>query len=91
MIRVDPSTFKKGQQISAGNFIISISIFNMDECVIKSKRTGDFVKIKEAKKSLRLRIIIKLFDVFIMSKEEFIFRFVNPRIIGEMANILRTK
>lgn len=45
--------FKKGQEISIGNFIVRISVFSIREVAIFSKSTGEFCEFKHAGKKLK--------------------------------------
>lgn len=68
---VEKQDFKKGQQINAGNFIISIGTFDKREVAIISKSSGNFAKIKNAgKKLLKVK---RTFKAWLNSKDTFTF------------------
>ena len=68
--------FQKGQQINAGNFIVSIGTFDTQDVAIISKKSGDFVKLKQAKVSKKLRKIKRLHKLWLNNHDTFNFQFM---------------
>jgi len=78
---------KKGQQINAGNFIISIGAFDIREVAIISKSSGDFVKI--ANTGVKLKKVKRKFRTWLNSDTTFTFSFMTEERIIELIELLK--
>jgi len=81
--------FTKGQQINAGNFIVSIGTFNTSDVAIISKHSGDFVLIKQTKISPKLKRVKRLLKSWLNSNNTFTFQFMNDDLTTQLLNILK--
>lgn len=82
----------KGNQISAGNFIVSIGTFNStDVAIYNKKQTRGFSKIASCKRSKKLTSIKKQFKVFLNNDTTFNFQFMQPDDARKIIAILRKK
>ena len=81
----------KGNQISAGNFIISIGAFNTGDIAIISKSTGDFTRLTQAKRSKKLRKIKRTFKSFINNDTTFNFQFMTDDLTTQLIMMLKSK
>jgi len=82
---------KKGNQINAGNFIISIGTFNAGHVAIISKSSGEFVLLKQAKISKKLRKIKRNFKSYINNDTTFNFEFMTEDLTIQLITILKSK
>jgi len=83
------TTFKPNQQISAGNFIISIGRDGVRDVAIFSKSTGDFVKLTSKKRSKKLRAVHRKFNKFVSSFDTFCFSWFTDDMVVDLINILK--
>jgi len=81
--------FTKGQQINAGNFIVSIGTFDTSDVAIISKHSGDFVLIKQTKISPKLKRVKRLLKSWLNSNNTFTFQFMNDDLTTQLLNILK--
>ena len=81
----------KGQQISAGNFIVSIGSFTTTEVAIFSKSSGKFVELKMTKRSKKLKKIKRKFKTWLNSESTFTFSHFTPEKVGELVTELKSK
>jgi len=79
--------FEKGQEITVGNFIVSIGSFNEKEVAIFSKSTGKFCEFKHAGK--KLKKVKKIFKTWLNSNEIFTFSFMTKDITEELIKALK--
>ena len=84
---------RDNNQISAGNFIISISEKDSREVAIYSKSSGRFVSQNKQtlKRSWRLRKVKRELGVFLNAKDAFTFSYMPPHMIEHLENILKSK
>ena len=78
---------KTGEQIKAGNFIVSIGAFDKREVAIISKSSGDFAKIKNAGK--KLKQVKRKFKTWLNSDETFTFSFMTEDLINDLITLLK--
>lgn len=88
--------FKKGQQISVGNFIVSIGAFDTSDVAIISKSTGDFVRMKQVRKtSIRLKRVKRILKHWISDRSKdngvFCMRFMTPDLTVKLIEVLKGK
>jgi len=79
---------KLGQQINAGNFIVSVGAFKIEEVAICSKSSGKFVKLKQVNRSKKLRTIKRKFKTWINNDESFCFSNIQKDNVKDIINIL---
>ena len=80
-----------GQQISAGNHIISVGVFLITDIAIKSKHTGNFIKFKDIpKKNSPLNKIKLRFKNHLCSNEDLVFAHLQSDGVEEIINILKS-
>jgi hypothetical protein len=83
------NNFKKGQQISVGNFIVSIGSFDISDVAIISKSSGNFVLLKQTKISPKLKRVKRLFKSWLNSDSTFTFQFMDQDQVVQIINILK--
>ena len=81
--------FTRGQNISAGNFIINIGSFDTTDVAIISKSTGAFTKIKQAKVSKKLRKVKRVFKSFINNPDTFVMQHLDSDQVRTLLQILK--
>ena len=80
-----------GQQINAGNHIISVGSFDTTEIAIFSKHTGKFIKFKDIpKKNSPLNKIKLRFKHFLCSETDLVFSHLQSDGVKEIIKILKT-
>ena len=80
----------KGQQITAGNHIISVGTFDAHDIAIISKSTGKFVKFKDIpKKGSPLNKIKLKFKNFLASDKDLVFQRLWSDDVQQIINILK--
>lgn len=80
----------KGQQIKAGNHIISVGSFDTHDIAIISKSTGSFVKFKDIpKKGSPLNKIKLRFKNFLCSDNDLVFQRLWSSDVQQIINILK--
>lgn len=75
--------------INAGNFKVSIGTYDTRDVAIFSKHSGEFVKLKQAKVSKKLRKIKRQFKGTLNSDTTFTFSFMQPEAVKELIQILK--
>ena len=83
--------FTKGQQINAGNFIVSIGTFDTGDVAIFSKSSGNFVNQKQTKVSKKLKRVKRVLKTWLSCDQTFNFRFMTDDTTIQLINILRKK
>tara|TARA_R110000787_G_scaffold278198_1_gene387834 strand:- start:31 stop:309 length:279 start_codon:yes stop_codon:yes gene_type:complete len=79
--------FELGQEISVGNFIVSIGAFNKRDVAIFSKSTGKFCEFKHA--GNKLKKVKRVFKTWLNSNETFTFSFMTKNITEELIKNLK--
>lgn len=82
-------TLQKGKQITAGNYIVSIGSRDTTDIAIVSKKTGEFVEIKNIVKGGKLEKVKRKFRKWLNSKETFTFQFMQPDTVKELIEFLK--
>jgi hypothetical protein len=86
----DLTFLTKGQQINAGNHIISVGSFNTQDIAIISKHTGAFVKFKDIpKKGSPLNKIKLTFKNFLCSNNDLVFQRLWASDVQQIVKILK--
>jgi hypothetical protein len=90
---ISSNDIKLGNQINAGNHIVSVGIRNTTDIAIISKTTGRFVKFKDIKKGGVLWKIKrnKKFKIFLCSDNDFCFSWMQDDMAIDLINLLRRK
>lgn len=86
---MDNKSIKKGQKISAGNYIVSVGTYNSTDVAIVSKNTGEFVKISNIRKGGKLEKAKRKFSKWLNSKETLTFQFMQPDTVSDLVNFLK--
>lgn len=82
----------KGNQISAGNYIVSIGLFNVTDVAIYSKSSGKCVPIKRGnKQTKKFKSIKRKFKHYLCSSRSFYFCHMRPDMTVDLINILKNK
>ena len=82
---------KLGQQIPAGNHIISVGSFDTHDIAIISKHTGTFVQFKDIpKKGSPLNKIKLRFKNFLCSNKDLVFQHLWADDVQQIIQILKT-
>lgn len=80
----------KGQQIVAGNFIISIGAFDTtDVAIINKSQSSGFSKLASCKRSKKLRKVKRDLKPFLNSNTTFTFQFLQSDGVQKLINILK--
>lgn|SRR5574343_62135 len=80
---------KKGALIPAGNYFVSIGTYDTFEVAIISKRSGEFFRLKDARKGGILMSIKYRFRINLNSKETFTFSGMLDSKTIELINLLK--
>lgn len=84
------NTLIKGQQISAGNFIVSIGIFKTtDVAIINKSQTRGFSQLASCKRSKKLRKVKRNFKAFLNSEKTFTFEWMQEDQVEQLIKILK--
>lgn len=78
---------KKGEQISAGKFVVSVGSFDESEIAIISKSSGKMSKLKHA--GSKLKQIKRKFKPWLCSQESFAFSFMTNDLTLDLIKMLK--
>ncbi len=79
----------KGNQINAGNYIVSIGTYNIEDVAIISKITGNIVLLKDAGK--KLKKIKQKWNIWLNSENTLTFQNMPSEFTKDLIKELRRK